>query len=74
METQTSGDTNVRRMFIERAPDHKPIEIRDTILLRSHIAILKKRGDEYRQLLQAWIKEMTCTRRTMMSDANDQEA
>ncbi len=51
METQTSGDTNVRRMFIERAPDHKPIEIRDTILLRSHIAILKKRGDEYRQLL-----------------------
>jgi hypothetical protein len=75
MTGKITGDMNVRRMFNARPPNHTPIAIRDTMTLRSHIAILKKeRIDEDRQLLLPQVKEMTCMRIMMMREANDHEA
>ncbi len=46
MTVQTTDDTNVRRIFNARPPNHTPTAISDTMVLRFHIAILKKRHDK----------------------------
>jgi hypothetical protein len=56
-----------------RPPSHTPIEINDTKILRFHIAILKKKTqNEDGQVTRA--QAMTCTRMTIMSEANAQPA
>jgi len=48
---QTTEDTNVRRIFNARPPNHTPTAISDTGVVRFHIAILiRKRENEGRQL------------------------
>jgi hypothetical protein len=45
-DDSTTRDTNVRLMFSATPPNHTPIAIRDTAILRFQIAILKKRDNE----------------------------
>ena len=61
-------------MFSATPPNHTPIAIRDTAILRFHIAILKKRDNEDIDYWEPGFKVITCTRRTMMKEENSQEA
>ena len=51
MAVRTTWDTNVRRMSNAKAHNNTPIAISDTMILRSHIAILEKEGNEDDELL-----------------------
>ena len=73
-DDSTTRDTNVRLMFNATPPNHTPIAIRDTAILRFHIASLKRRDNEDIDYREPRFKVITRMRRTMMKEENAQEA